>query len=436
MKNVKTILVLCLAICMVICLGIFASACGDDKDKYTVTVLAPDGTAAKDLRIEFCSLDGSNLRCLSGSTDENGKVVFDIKEFSDTTHFVMHIPVIPNGYYFDANDDGNGGKYLYVKDGYSTTINLKKLETQMINVVLENTSSTQKVEPAIPIAGFYELHSTTPFTLSGEGYSLTEGYYSVTQYLEADATFYIGTKGNSRSFSCALTPLTQTGKDEYSAFSAAAQCAFIFNLNANDSVHFINPTTVNNNNGNILIIDGENFKTNVDLTLLNLGDKFTVSTANNQAGTTIVTFDAPPSSTDVTVGEESTFDVLLIENGSIISWVTEEIRINFNADKAGTYRVTVTSSYENDVIGIIKGEYLVGDVPRQLSPQNPTSGKSCTASFDIALTGSQSYDVSVALVSGTVIVDDNSFTQTNVDYTEVGSDKVTYTVLVEYVKEK
>ncbi|MCX4287117.1 MAG: hypothetical protein OSJ68_07525, partial [Clostridia bacterium] len=125
-----------------------------------------------------------------------------------------------------------------------------------------------------------------------------------------------------------------------------------------------------------------------------------------------------------------------IENGSIISWVTEEIRINFNADKAGTYRVTVTSSYENDVIGIIKGEYLVGDVPRQLSPQNPTSGKSCTASFDIALTGSQSYDVSVALVSGTVIVDDNSFTQTNVDYTEVGSDKVTYTVLVEYVKEK
>lgn len=440
MKNVKKIFILCLALCMVVCFGVFASACGGN-DHYSVTVQMPDGTAAKNLRVEFCSIDGSNLRCMSGTTNDNGVADFDIKDYSDTTKFLIHLPEVPDGYTFDANDDGNGGMYVYVKDGYSVTIKLKEnsgssSDTQLIDVSLPNTSSTQKVEPAITVAGFYELRSTTAFTLSGEGYEFNDGYFSVTMYLEEGDSFDIGTTENTRTFSCALIRLTETGATADSAFTASAKSAYVLKLGADAAVHFINPETVNNRAGSVLVFTDEcaNYKTSATSNLLNLGATFTVSTADNKAGVAVVAFDSPSSGTTVTVGEQKEFDVLLIENGSIMSWVNEECSIRFNADKAGIYTVTVTSSFENDVISITRASYLVGLIPHQLEPDNATSGKNCTASFEINIASGEAYTVTVIMASGSASSGDSGLSQKNVDYTAAG-EKVTYFVLVEFAEE-
>ena len=128
-KYVKNFITVCMAVCMVVCLCLFASACGEDKNHYVVNVEMPDGSAAANIRVEFCAMDGTNLNCLFESTDKNGKATFDIRNFSDTTYFVMHLPEVPEGTMFDANDDNKGGMYVYVKNGYSITIKLKAKST-------------------------------------------------------------------------------------------------------------------------------------------------------------------------------------------------------------------------------------------------------------------------------------------------------------------
>ncbi|MDE5667100.1 MAG: hypothetical protein K2I29_02560 [Clostridia bacterium] len=78
-KLLKSILVASLVACMTVCLGLFAAACNntpEDTDKYfTVTVVLPDDnkTPVKDAEVAICTMNGSILTCLDGvKTDENG----------------------------------------------------------------------------------------------------------------------------------------------------------------------------------------------------------------------------------------------------------------------------------------------------------------------------------------------------------------------------
>lgn len=436
---------------MTLCLCLFAAACSDDNDddngkvdksRFKVTVLLPDNSPAVGVSVGICSMDGTHKQCLQPvSTDSNGVASIDISDYGDTTEYLVHVSNLPDGYaYVDENgtpynpDDQMAGARVKVSNGYSYTVKLKATtQSPTISVELANTSATQEVEPAISIAGFYELVSVTPFTVAGEGYSLTDGYYSVTMYLEPGDTLKIGTTGNSRRFTIALVAAEATGATAETAFSTASNSAFVLKLNANQAVHFVNPETVNNREGSVLIIDGTNYKSSTDSNVLGLGVKFTVSTADEKAGTAIVIFHTPSTGTTVTVGESKQFDILLVNNGGKMTWVgdSQEGRISFSANTSGTYRVTVTSSYENDMISILKAEYYNEDlVVHSLDPKSSdTAGKSYSATFDIEVDAGATLNVNVSFTNTDSAISDKF------DYTDAHTDKITYTVLVELVTE-
>lgn len=79
----RTALLLALALAMV-CMGLFASACGDAKE-YTVTVYYADGTLVDgtkdDIEVQICA-DVENGFCYSpnAKVDANGVAKFDIAD--------------------------------------------------------------------------------------------------------------------------------------------------------------------------------------------------------------------------------------------------------------------------------------------------------------------------------------------------------------------
>lgn len=104
MKNTirNLTLVLVVALCAV-CMGVFASACGESKQtEFTVTVLYSDGTAVdgtKDaLRVQICSADLKFCFSELPTVDAEGKVSFNIDSLENAakaveaqTTFVLHV---------------------------------------------------------------------------------------------------------------------------------------------------------------------------------------------------------------------------------------------------------------------------------------------------------------------------------------------------------
>ena len=117
MKNsLKTLALTCIAVCMIVCVTLFATAC-TDTSKYTVTVVTADGSPVNNLMIQFC--DSEMVSCKTPTTDENGKVVIDISQTPDAKEYSIHIL----GDY--VLEDGTNETTVKVSDGYSVTLTVK-----------------------------------------------------------------------------------------------------------------------------------------------------------------------------------------------------------------------------------------------------------------------------------------------------------------------
>lgn len=250
-KILKNLVTAMLVVCSVVCLGLFAAACVEpepsvDTDKYTVTVKLPDGSPAAGVHVQLCCLDGSTLSCLDQNTESNGEAVFDISSFADTTGYSIHLPGLSAEYSFaDANGTpyGDDGLKVYVKDGYSVTINLvaatpvEQVPADItLNVVLPTAGSTSKQTPAIEKDGLYELSSETEFTVSGTGYTLNDvdGYKKVYLDLKKGDSFDIGSIDTTRTLSLTLKYCVNDGSSADKAFTVTGACTVVLNLAANE----------------------------------------------------------------------------------------------------------------------------------------------------------------------------------------------------------
>jgi len=129
MKHFRKFLLLILSVISVCCIGMFASACGENPDELVVTVTYPDGKAVEkgSVEVQLCVVmkDGTIGSCY-GTTlavDENGKATFktaDLIAFADSltdsTH-KLHIGLnkVPEGYL---------GSDLPDEHDYETTVDI------------------------------------------------------------------------------------------------------------------------------------------------------------------------------------------------------------------------------------------------------------------------------------------------------------------------
>ena len=129
-KHIRFILKACLAICMVLCMGL-AVACqnntdSDDKNTFTITILNEDGSAAVGQRLQYCS-DGEGAQCYPKQTDSKGKVKIDIStdewKNSETIHIIVYLA---DGYkVYDKN--GNVLDYDDIDESYNIYIDHHKV---------------------------------------------------------------------------------------------------------------------------------------------------------------------------------------------------------------------------------------------------------------------------------------------------------------------
>ena len=127
-KYIKTAIISCIAVCLIACAGIFATAC-QNTSQYEITVIsATDETPVEGVRINFCLVGGT---CAPKASDKNGKIVYDLSQDMYKGGHNFHIAVLNSSSYelltagFKHDDEG-----ILVdteKDGYSITIKVKAL---------------------------------------------------------------------------------------------------------------------------------------------------------------------------------------------------------------------------------------------------------------------------------------------------------------------
>ena len=369
-RYIKSLIAACLSVCLIVCIGLFATACDNtDTDHYVVTVNLEDGSPATGVMVQLCSKDGVET-CRNIQTGADGVATFDISDLSTTTYFSIHLDILPTGYTFDAE---NGEMLVYVKDGYSTTITLKKGSAEVPNpnvqnleIKLGNASAKQQVSPEIEVAGFYELRSINPFTVSGEGFELTEGYNNVLLYLNPDDELSIGTASKELALTCVLLNPDETTTDASAAktHTVSDGSAIVFNLAASESANFTNPFTLNNREGSNVTVSGVNFKATMQGNsytqsfVVVKGKQFSVTTANNAAGKVVLSFSAPDTVVNANIGESKDFSVMLLpnktseESAETLNWIANTFYVTFTVQEAGLYKITVTSEFADDKIGI------------------------------------------------------------------------------------
>ncbi|MDE6504503.1 MAG: Ig-like domain-containing protein [Clostridia bacterium] len=364
-RQIKSLIAACIAVCMIVCIGIFATACDNtDKDHYVVTVQDEDGNGIANVGVQICANDGALTACLMDVyTDANGVSTVDISECVGATNFTIHLNGVPAGYIFEAGDQG---VTVFVKDGYSTTITLKKgsanvptPDIQNFNIKLASASSTQSIAPVIEEAGFYSLRSINAFTISGTGFALNNGYNSVLIYLEPEAVLNIGTASNETEFSCALLkPSSSTTDGNTKPHVVSEGSAIVFNLGANENAAFINPTIQNNREGSHAVISGTNFKATIqgksytETFVAAIGAEFSVSTADGKAGLVALEFSAPDNTVNLSIGQSTDFSVMLLTQNSSLRWISETFYLTFTVKETGFYKISLSSAFESDLISI------------------------------------------------------------------------------------
>ncbi len=138
-KYLKGLIIACLAVCMSVCLGIFAAACTDGNGEgafpssVSITVKLDDDTPVKDVWVGICAVkdDGTLGLCLTQvATNAQGVVTFALDE-NNGKNYEVHLSAasLPSGYiYADANGEAYGaeeGIRIDVTKTPSLTITLK-----------------------------------------------------------------------------------------------------------------------------------------------------------------------------------------------------------------------------------------------------------------------------------------------------------------------
>mgnify|MGYP001024594177 CR=1 FL=1 len=124
-KYLKTLILACVAVCLIACTALFATAC-TDTSKYEVTIVHEDGTAFEGVKINFCK--GTEICLPQEATGSDGKVVVDLTQFNGGDEF--HVQILqPKGYEFvtEGLEHDETGIIVNLKDGYSITLTLKAI---------------------------------------------------------------------------------------------------------------------------------------------------------------------------------------------------------------------------------------------------------------------------------------------------------------------
>jgi len=144
-KYLKGLIIACLAVCMSVCLGIFAAACtngegegeGAFPSSVSITVKLDDDTPVKDVWVGICAVkdDGTLGLCLTQvATNAQGVVTFALDE-SNGKNYEVHLSAasLPSGYiYADESGEAYGaeeGIRIDVTKTPSLTVKLKKTAT-------------------------------------------------------------------------------------------------------------------------------------------------------------------------------------------------------------------------------------------------------------------------------------------------------------------
>lgn len=116
MKSIfKKIALLSALVISVVCLGLFAAACGEDSaDAYTITLVyengkavngKTDGANGKTITFQLCFADGSGCLATTAEVDENGKASISVADVKDTTAtYHVQLNNVPANY-GGSNDD-------------------------------------------------------------------------------------------------------------------------------------------------------------------------------------------------------------------------------------------------------------------------------------------------------------------------------------------
>ena len=370
-KFMKSFVTAMLAVCMVVCLGLAAACTQDEKadpNSIEVTVQLPDGTAAKGVNVQICADNGDEVGCLMPvPVGEDGKVVIDVKKKieKNTTLFAVHLLGVPEGYaYVDENGDEYDSEHGVVVDitkGNTVTIKLAEKKTQSLNIdiALADVSATQKVTPAITKDGLYELRSISAFTVSGDGFSLTEGYNNVLVSLKVGDSLSFGTKENL-SFSVSVVAATADGVS--APISTLTANAAVLKLGANESVNISNPSTgAGGVTNSPVIVNGSNYsatlngKTLTEEFAVAAGKTFSVK-AVDSTKYVVLNFAGPVSRTTVNVGESKDFEVSLINTADgdkeTLQWISSTYYVVFTPSEAGFYKINVSSDFDGDALYI------------------------------------------------------------------------------------
>lgn len=366
-KYFKTLIAACIAVCLSVCVGLFATACTEDKpDSYTVTVTA-DGKGVAGVLLQFCPV---GEMCILGTTDADGNAVFKFKEdgrdFSNATEFEIHVVSgLPNGYTTEYM--GDNAKIVNVKDGYSATIELKKIQSVAFNCTFSASEKIKDVQPAITVAGFYEIRSASSFNFVGENETV-ENITSLFVFLNRGDTVKLGAYGSTYDYSFYAVFASFDHKHaEY--LTASAGSAVVLNLSAGEKVTFKNPepSAADRRDGSVISVSGDNAKFTAggkdcgQSFMIGSGKSFEMTTANGAAGVAVAAFNGVSASAPIVIGTECSFEVELIESMSLennkpvnklgwpFSYYNLLVELPDVSDGTDNYKITVTSSVAGDI---------------------------------------------------------------------------------------
>lgn len=383
----KAVAALVSIICVTAGTLIFAAACQDDpatnKKYYTVTISYPDidgGNGAGGIDVTLSPLNGNayiNNKDLKSATDSNGKAVFDITDWADTTSYSVEIDFedIPSGYSVISKHTVN------IKDGYELNLKLNAYNFQSIHVNLSDKNETIEFEPSSRFAdGYYEFrcsNSNVMFTLSDGNtehpgtFYVNQGSSTVLVEYTSGVIYDIGTANDITDFEVVFAPVSSTGAQD-APHAVDMSKTLVLELNANESSYLSNAQEVDIpgvKGGAPCFVSGENFRVEVDGKTYTQdfkiagGKTLKVSTANDTAGTVVLNFSAIKSSDELTVGEIKKIEIALM-NRTILTqtpnadvrakliWEVSSFKLNFNAETAGQYKITIKSDFANDKVFI------------------------------------------------------------------------------------
>lgn len=378
-KTLKTLILGCLLLCMTACLGLFAAACNngepEDTDKnFTVTVMKDAETPAEGVTVTM----GTSEKTLTGvNTDANGKAVIDYSTLSGAKAKIF-LSNLPEKYLY-ANASGTtyaeGQGDEVTLSTKSHTITLKKDTTVAVTGVTMDSASLVLATGATTIltatvAPETATNKTLTWESSNKSVATVETTFEgcvVTGVAEGTSTI-TATANNGEKAECVVTVKTAGSAADVAIlvnFKGGTEANVTANVEAGKTVYYyfpnyamgMNPAkeweiTCENANAKITYKETDYVAEadKVTVPVKESGEiKFAVTTVDGTAATIEFKIAEPVKeivSHTVVVGTAKDIEVEWEDNG--YSYVTDT-EFNFHVETAGTYKITVTWTGDDDV---------------------------------------------------------------------------------------